>query len=493
MYQVRGFYLLVLLLVFAPLVNGGNRPIPLLILEFTALAIAGYLVASSQKLSRIPRLYIAVVAGIFLLPLLHLIQLPFSFWAMLPGHATYAQALADVSTNLNGSARAASIDPSLTEYAWLAVLPPIMVFLFTLNVPKEQLKTAVMVFLGMAAFQAILGLMQYGAGPDSLLQFNDSPHKAYALGTYANRDHLAGFLEMALPLSLAMLSVSVGHTHSARRHTRNLRQRLVFLTSTYLNQTAVYASISIAILLGLIFTHSRTGNALAMLVIFLSTVMFSTRIGGRNVYGVIGTFAAIALMLAVEVGMAPVLNRFIQQDPLQDGRWMIFNSTIKAIGEFFPLGSGMGTFNQVFPRFQDFSFNGAFVNRAHNDYLEWLMEGGIFAGVLIVIFLALYAGRWTKVLKRGEWRTFNFMQIGAGIGLFAMMLHTFVDFNLHIPANQIYFAFLAALFFYQSDNEPETQPLQSIPDVKKAPTSDAAPVQEEKKSYIVKSTNPFAD
>lgn len=384
--------------------------------------------------------------------------------------------------------------PSRTEYSWLALLPPLMVFLFTMSLSKEQLKTAVIVFLGMAAFQAIFGLMQYGAGPDSVLQIYDSPHKGVALGTYMNRDHLAGFLEMALPLSLAMLTASIGHSHSARRHVRTLSQRLALMASTHLNQTVVYASFSIAILLGLIFTHSRTGNALAMLVILLSTIAFSTRIGGRNVYGVIGTFTAIVLMLAIEVGMVPVLNRFIQQDPMQDGRWPIFSGTLSAIGEFFPVGSGTGTFMEVFPRFQNFSFSNTELTNVHNDYLEWLMEGGILAGLLILLFLGLYFIRWGKVFRRSEWRTFNFMQVGAGIGLFAMILHTLIDFNLHITANQIYFAFLAALFFYQSDAATDADVKSTaINETKSGLPADMAVTQVEKKSYVVKSTNPFAD
>jgi O-antigen ligase len=230
-----------------------------------------------------------------------------------------------------------------------------------------------------------------------------------------------------------------------------------------------------------------------MVVILLSTIAFSARLGGRNVYGLLGTFTAISIMLAIEVGMAPVLNRFIHQDPLQDSRWEIFNTTITAIGEFFPVGSGIGTFSQVFPRFQESGFNGTFVNRAHNDYLEWIMEGGIIAAILILLFLVLYISRWTKVIKRGEWRTFNFMQVGAGIGIFAMILHTFVDFNLHIPANQIYFAFLAALFFYQSSNEANAAPVEITPEAAKSSASDVLPIKVEKKSYVVKSTNPFAD
>ena len=487
---MRGFYLLIIMLVFSPLFQSGNRPIPLLVLEIVALALAGYVLAYPNKHSYIPKSQLVLLTGLIILPLAHLIPLPFYAWQALPGHAHYAQALINIDASNNGSVRATSLVPSMTEYSWLAILPPVMVFLFTLCLPKEQIKTAVMVFLGMAVFQAILSLMQYGTGPQSILRFADSPS---GLGTYSNRDHFAGFLEMALPLSLAMLTSSIGHSHGARQHTRNIRQKLAMLASSYLNQTVVYACVSVAILLGLIFTQSRAGNVLAMVVILLSTVAFSIRLGGKNVYGLLGTFTAISVMLAIEVGMAPVLNRFVHQDPLQDSRWEIFNTTITAIGEFFPVGSGIGTFNQVFPRFQESGFSGTFVNHAHNDYLEWVMEGGFLAAILILLFLVLYFSRWTKVFKRGDWKTFNFIQVGAGIGMFAMILHTFVDFNLHIPANQIYFAFLAALFFYQTINLTESAAMQPSEVVTKPLLSEAFPTPVEKKTYVVKSGNPFSD
>ena len=95
------------------------------------------------------------------------------------------------------------------------------------------------------------------------------------------------------------------------------------------------------------------------------------------VYGVIGTFTAIALMLAVEVGMAPVLNRFIQQDPLEDGRWMIFNNTISAVGEFFPLGSGIGTPTRCFLAFRTLA---------------------LMAHLLIVLIMTIWNGLWKAAL-----------------------------------------------------------------------------------------------
>lgn len=488
---MRGFYFLISILVFAPLVFGGNRPIPLLILELLALVLAGYLIQKQDDFSKYSKLHLGFLVILFLIPLLQLIPLPFQLWLHLPGHSQYAQGLLITGNHLADGARAASLVPSLTEFSLLALLPPVMVFLFTLSLPREQIKTAVIVLLAIASFQAILGLMQYGAGAESFLRLNNNIAGKAATGTYANRDHLAGFLEMVLPLALAMLTASIGNSHATRRHTRNLRQRLAAMTATHLNQAVVYAVIAIAILLGLIFTQSRTGVVLSMLVILLSTLSFATRIGGKNVYGIIGTFAAIGLMLAVEIGLAPVLNRFVVQDPLQDARWLIFSDVANAIGEFFPLGSGAGTFNQVYPHFQGYAFADKFVNRAHNDYLEWIMEGGLLAAVLILVFFVLYFKRWIKVWKRGDWKTLNFIQVGAGIGLFVMMLHTFVDFNLHIPANQIYFAFLAALFFYQTghtdshsvaDEPVHADSLPSAPQV----------VRPEKKSFVVQSSNPFS-
>ena len=150
--------------------------------------------------------------------------------------------------------------------------------------------------------------------------------------------------------------------------------------------------------------------------------------------------------MALTIGLVPVLNRFTE-DPLRDARWTIFTSTWEAVKVYFPMGSGIGTYGEVYQRFHVPELSGNFINNAHNDYLEWLLEGGVVAGALIASFILLYILHWQEVLRRGMWRTYNFVQVATGVGILAMMLHSLVDFNLHIPANQIYFALLAGIFF----------------------------------------------
>ena len=211
---------------------------------------------------------------LMLLPLVQLLPLPAGLWAALPGRAFYADAIrlaADDGTGVRW--RAISLVPSTTEAAWLTLLPPLAVFLVAVRLDRERLMVLLVVFLGLAAAQALIGLIQYGQGlPD-------------ALGTYPNRNHLAGLLEMALPVGLALLAATVGHgrpTQARKRHghhQRPFRQWLARFSVARINQAAALGTLSLAILLGLIFTRSRSGVSLAMLGILLSTLTVFLPVG----------------------------------------------------------------------------------------------------------------------------------------------------------------------------------------------------------------------
>ena len=450
------FYGLVALLTFAPLFWASNRPLPLLVMELAALALLAWRFWSpsvgGQPLSRSTWIFLTLL---FLLPLAQLFAVPFGLWANLPGRSFYADALRQTSDGADLGWRALSLIPAATEASWLALLPPLVVFLAAIRLTTPHLLRLTLVFLGVATVEALLGLIQYGDGPDSVFRFGNALMGDSASGTYINRNHLAGLLEMALPVGLALLAATVGHGrpphasgHRGRRG-RTFRQWLARFSVARINQAALFGAVTLAILLGLIFTRSRAGLSMAMLGILLCTLTFSYRLGGRNVYGLMGTFTAVGVGLAGLVGLAPVLSRFTLHDPLQDGRWKIFNATVQAIGEFFPLGSGAGTFEGVMRRFHPADFPGLTINSAHNDYLEWLLECGLVAAVLIVAWLLFYFRQWGRVWKRGEWTPFRFAQAGAGIALLLMMLHSLVDFNLRIPANAVFVAFLAAVFFHR--------------------------------------------
>jgi O-antigen ligase len=424
-------------------------------LELAALVLAAMLFVRPAFKTHLSAPFLAALLLLLFYPLFYLIPLPVDWWAALHGRGFYAQLYEGFDFRQIDVLRPLSLIAFDTEYSWLALFPPVIIFLAVVGQATSKLRVLVTVFLGVVVFQALLGLIQYGDGADSFFRFGMTQANS-ANGTYPNRDHFAGLLEMALPIALAMLAATVGPLQKTSRNRRSgwLSRISAFLTGRG-GKVLIYAVMSLVIMLGLIFSQSRTGIALAMLGIFLSAILYSRRLGGANVFGLVGTIAAMGLAMAAEIGLLPVLNRFAAVNPVDDLRWPIFDVVLPAIGSFFPLGSGPGTFPSVFMRFQTGDLPG-FINHAHNDYLEWLMEGGFIVAALLVIFAVFYVRQWFFVWVKGRWSTFRFAQAGAGIGLLLMALHSLVDFNLHIPANAIYFAFLAGLFFHHHSEEPKS-------------------------------------
>ena len=350
-----GVAILGAMLVFAPLIMGGNRPLPLLILELAAIALLFLLLLRPSFEQHLSRPLLIALGLLVALPLVQLLPLPEFVWNWLPGRDFYAAASS--AAGVTPKYRTVSLIPNATESALLALLVPLAVFLATVSTSEAQLKQLINLFIGLAVIQAIIGLAQFGTGSMTVLASLEGEGVSAAHGTYPNSDHLAGLLEMALPVALGLLiaNIQIGGGTQARSNRKTpLRQRLsrLFSSGIRFNRVAIYAAAGFAILLGLTFSHSRTGVSLAMLGILVSSLIFGRWVGGQRSSRLITAFTVIGVALALEIGLSSVLSRFTGKGMTDDLRWSIFAGTIQGIREFFPIGSGFGTYPAVFRRFQ---------------------------------------------------------------------------------------------------------------------------------------------
>ncbi|TNF98648.1 MAG: O-antigen ligase domain-containing protein [Gammaproteobacteria bacterium] len=447
------FGFLVFLLIFAPIIRAGNLPLPLMLMELLILPMIFLLLTETRMLWERYRSLLVLCLGFLILTALFLLPLPETVWAWLPGREAYIEILRTSQNGIESDWRAISISPQETEMSLWSLMLPVVVFVAVISQPKHAIRQLVYVVIAMALLQSTIGLLQYGYGPGSGWYLGNTRGGGSAAGTYLNRDHLAGFLEMVFPVILALLAAMLGHRSKQRRYQRSLRQRLSFIATIEGNQSLLYGVIAILVMLCLIFTRSRAGIALMMLGLFLSMIAFSRRLGGSNIYGTYGTVMTIIIVLAIEIGLTPVLDRF-SVDPMQDLRWEIYSNSLEGMGQFFPIGSGPGTFPLIYPFYQTPNLD-AFINHAHNDYLEWIFDGGLLMAGLILAGLILYFYQWKVIWIPGKWHVFRFIQVGAGIGVFLMLIHTFIDFNLHKPANAVYFAFFLAVFMRKNTQEQD--------------------------------------
>jgi O-antigen ligase len=320
-------------------------------------------------------------------------------------------------------------------------------------IDRVQLRTLVLVFVGVAVAEAFLGVLQLGAPPGSALHLGNKFGGSAATGTYVNKNHFAALMAMALPMVMALWAAEVVPPRNSRGELLrdHPRHRDVKLARRLLLSAFV-----VIVVVALLFTRSRAGIACGLAALSAASLSLVWKAGSFHARAVLVLVAVSAVLLGAYVGLTPVLERFTANElsVSYDARLRLGVATTSAALDFLPLGSGLGTFADVFPRYQAGAIPG-FVDHAHNDYAEAFLEMGVAAIAAIALLAVAYVLRWRALLGGRLSRSLGYLQVGAGLGMLAMAAHGVFDFNFHIPGNALAFAFLAGVFWFTPDEDRE--------------------------------------
>jgi len=441
-----------LYLALAPLYKAGNRPLPMLLLELAAIGFLFVIVVMHRAPVVVPR-SLAVAIGVLLVyPLVQRVPLPDGLWRALPGHGEYAAVLDRFAATDGARAwRAISVVPAATERGWLALLPPLACLLGALRLSPAHAAQLLLLLAILAGAEGVLGLLQVGPSGGGMLYFgNEEPGQYVAIGTFVNRNHLAALLAMTLPVIVGLFVYGL---HPGRHtHKRSVQAPP---SEVIAKRTLLFAS-AVVILVCLLFTRSRAGITSGLAGLACSAfVLVRAGAASRQTprlraasYIVLG-LVVVSIGVALAIGVGPLL-RGLEPGPLQasaDFRWSIYAATLRAAIEFLPFGSGLSTYADVFPRFQVADVGG-FIDYAHNDYLQAFMELGLAAPVIVALLFAAWLSRFVALWRDRADRSFTLLQLGAGLGLVPMVLHSMFDFALHMPANAMWFAALAGVMLH---------------------------------------------
>ena len=447
-------------LLLAPLYRASVLPWPLMLLELASVAFLFAMLVVRPAAPALPRTVLGAALILLAYPLVQLIPLPEAWWRALPGHGPYADSLDLFARGLAGQGdapirRSLSVIPSATEDGWLSLLP-VLACLLAVGRMRSSDATRLLLFMAaFAALEAVLGLLQVGQDAGSVFYLKIGEAFGAAVGTFPNRNHLAALFAMTLPLVVGLLVYSIRHERRIRRR----RKRPYTFDANVFAQRALLFTAGVVILLCLFFTRSRAGIATALVGLACSAVLLPRAHGGIKYTGyiVIGLIG-LGMLLALLIGVTPILGR-VQAEQLRaslQDHFMMDGATLRAAVEFLPFGSGLSTLPDVLPRFQTGMLAG-FVNYAHDDYLQAFMELGLAAPVAIGLLLFAYGKRMVELLREGSRASFTLLQITAGVALLPLILHSLVDFGLHMPALAMWFATLAGVLFHPGA-EPERSP-----------------------------------
>jgi O-antigen ligase len=156
------------------------------------------------------------------------------------------------------------------------------------------------------------------------------------------------------------------------------------------------------------------------------------------------------------IGLDAVISRFFAVSEGLKNRGEIWANTLQIIKDFPLLGSGLGTFTQVFPAYRSFHIEGL-VTHAENDFLQLASETGLVGmGLLIIAFLFLFYKAFTGIRKLSPEDPRRYIGIGGLVGILSLLIHSAVERNIQVPANAFLFLVILALVLKASTRKTES-------------------------------------
>lgn len=320
----------------------------------------------------------------------------------------------------------------VTKYEMLLYVSyGIMLFIAAECVREEvhrKLFAQVMSIFG--AVYALFALVQNFTSNGKIFWIHSSKFpSATIFGSYVNHNHYAGLMEMLTPIPFVL---SMGHLlQGGKRALAGFCAGLMAVT---------------------IFLSLSRGGAIAFIVeaVLFAALAFGKRRSPRVALGAMaGCMLVLALLFFLDNGQA--LSHLGDLGP--GIRLNIAKDSLRMFSHRPVAGWGLGTFPTVYPRYRSFYTN-LFINEAHNDYAQLLVETGLLGFGLMLWFVARLYQSGLTVSRRWEFQWDWALSLAALLGCTGILVHSFVDFNLQIPAN--------AAFFYVLCGLAASKPLETI-------------------------------
>lgn len=390
-----------------------------MILQLLGLAILAWAASApiGQPVARAARqlFFIAILA--VALVALQMIPLPATLWTRLGGRADMADGFRVL--RLGAPAIPLSLTPYRSLDCLLALIPPVA--LFTAIVSQRAyrfswLAAAIIVGTIAGVLLGALQVTQSGNIADSHWYIYETSSFGFATGFFANANHMADLLACTLPFLAALLASALSSN----------RQR----------NSAILVAVGAAALLivvGIALNHSLAVYGLTPPVLAASALLIVPKRSAWRRWWTLATVVLVVAAVAVLTTTSIRTGQFRNDvESSAQSREQMLSTSARAMHDFLPWGSGVGSFANVYHLYEDpAQVDNTYVIHAHNDYVELALETGVPGILLMVAFLAWWV--------RATWRSWRYMDAGtyaraASIASGAILLHSIVDFPLRTAA-----------------------------------------------------------
>ena len=316
---------------------------------------------------------------------------------------------------------------------------------------KRRIDLTIVLILITGCFDVLYGLMQTFSGSEHIWWFKKQVHIGSVTGTYINRNHFAGLMGMCLFLATGFatgLSQRKKKNQEKSRKKQSLASRITeaFSNREELPKRILIAFSGVVLGIGVIFSASRGGMIAAAGGMFLMGMLFTFRKEHRKKGLFVLVLFALIAAYAIKIGVENPMKRFETFNASFEQREALTKDTMKMFGDYTISGVGVGDFQFAFPKYQNSAlFKKSYVRFAHNDWVQFLSEAGIVGMALLLVGIAYYIFRTIKLWAKRTDPYAVCLGLVPVVALAYMAVHSYSDFNLHVPANLLVLVAIMAI------------------------------------------------
>ena len=377
------------LIVAAVLLGGGGVRYGFanLLVQLCALTILAFHRQSFCEFWQKAPLAIRLLVGAsLLLPALQLVPLPQDLLRIVPSREDVIEALVAAGSN---QWFPVSVDPARTLVALIGLIVPVAILTIGWRLPTEDLVTLGWTIVALGMVSLVLGSIQVLSSGQYGLFFPENPMPGVLFGTFANRNSAGIFMVSAAALCGLLPSPSNRPAFAFARATM-VALLLVAVLLTQSRSAIVLAAVLVAVLFAKALGKLRKEKGMRTIALFATAFTLAASI------------ATIGLVSSQTPGkLTGVVERF---EARSDARAYIWDDASYAAKRYWPVGTGMGTFDEVFQANESLEhLSQRRAGRAHNDYLEIAIEAGL-PGLMIIVGWAIFLGWASWRVRRSQWR-----------------------------------------------------------------------------------------
>lgn len=382
--SLQAGFLMLVALVFGGGGSGAgmmNLVVQLVALAF--LALNGQAVFEFYRTA--PKAFMILVSATLALPILEIVPLPPAIWPALPGRTLVTQALNHVDAR--DIWFPISMSANRTAIAFFSLVPCFTILVLTRQLPEIQRRNLLLLIAACGVITLLLGAQQLAMGNRHLILYNEAIGSKDLQGTFSNHNTVALLLNISL---VALITAFPARRVSAL-------------------WTLGSAAMIALLLIGVILSRSRSGMFLLIVPAALAFWRW-LRWSGTRIRPAVVAGAVLAVLLLMGAGALLLANNQRVRESIQrfdriedEQRPLIWEDTLEAIKRYWPVGSGIGSFDEVFQIDETLeNLNRGRAARAHNDFLEVALESGIVGIGLVAAWLVTLGRASLAALRRDD-------------------------------------------------------------------------------------------